>query len=397
LSAVRKRTQLARRQLGRTRRLRLTDEINQASNLYKKARADYVKEIRKSKMESWRNLVTTKGNHDPWGIVYRILRNKIRNDYNMFHAVREGDVSTLTWRDTATRLLKQMVPTNIENDDAITQTTVNIINAYSNFNLEPLITEDEVDAAIMKVKNNKAPGLDGLNPEILKRLWRVDKEILLILFNNCLRKSSFPELWRQAKLKPILKDIQKDPALTKSYRPIALLPVLGKLFERIIVNRIQDLYVEQHLDNDTQYGFKTGRSTDDALHRVITLVKDCQTKYATLIFFDIAGAFDNLWWPGILRRITKSNCSAQLFDIMRQYFNNRRMIITSRYDKVEKQMTKGCPQGSIIGPLAWNWAMYDLLNELETLEYKNMYATAYADDLALLVCERAGAPCTSYR
>jgi len=170
-----------------------------------------------------------------------------------------------------------------------------------------------------------------------------------------------------------------------------LLSVLGKIFERIVVNRIQDLYVGQHLDNGTQYGFKTGRSTDDALHRVTTLIKGCQTKYAVVIFFNIAGAFDNLWWPGILRRITKANCSSQLFDVMRQYFSHRRMIITSRYDKVEKQMTKGCPQGSILGPLARNWAMDDLLNELETLEHSNTYATAYADDLALLICENSRA------
>jgi len=65
------------------------------------------------------------------------------------------------------------------------------------------------------------------------------------------------------------------------------------------------------------------------------------------------------------------------------------MILISRHDEVVKRMTKGCPQGSIIGPLAWNWAMDDLLNKLEMLEHRNAYATAYADDLALLVCENS--------
>jgi len=52
-------------------------------------------------------------------------------------------------------------------------------------------------------------------------------------------------------------------------------------------------------------------------------------------------------------------------------------------------MTKGCPQGSIIGPLAWNWSMDDLLNRLGSLEVGNVYVTAYADDLALLICEKS--------
>jgi len=130
----------------------------------------------------------------------------------------------------------------------------------------------------------------------------------------------------------------------------------------LLTEFLQELYNSEGLDNDTQYGFKTGRTTDDAVYRVVTLIKSCELKYAIVIFFDIAGAFDNLWWPGILNRITKTKCSSQLFEILNQYFSNRLMILLARHDKVTKQMTKGCPQGSIIGPLAWNWVMDDLLN-----------------------------------
>jgi len=182
--------------------------------------------------------VTTKGNADPWGLAYKILRNKVKNDFNTFHSVKEGDASTFTWRDTATRLLVKMVPTDEITDDADMQNVEKTIRNYSNANLEPLVTEEETETAIQKIRNDKAPGLDGINLEIVKILWRVDKEIVLIILNNCLRKTTFPNSWKQAKLRPILKDIQKDPAQVQSYRPIALLPVMGKLFERIIVNRI---------------------------------------------------------------------------------------------------------------------------------------------------------------
>jgi len=385
LSVLRREVQSARRQLSRLRRLGIADDLAQTLRRYKKTRADYIREIRRCKITSWQNFVTAKGNEDPWGIVYKILRNKIRSDFNTFHSVREGEASTLTWSDTARRLLDKMVPTNIETDDADAHSIIGKINCYSSANMEPLITEEEAEEAVKKLRNNKAPGLDGINPEIVKRLWRTDKEIILILLNNCLRASSFPDSWKQAILKPILKDIQKDPAQIQSYRPIALLPVMGKVYERIIVNRIQDLYIERGLDNHVQYGFKPGRATDDALHRVVTLIRGCPSKYAVIIFFDIAGAFDNLWWPGILSRITQTHCSSQLFSILRQYFSDRHMILSTRHDKVTKQMTKGCPQGSIIGPLAWNWSMDDLLNRFGELEGSGTLATAYADDLALLI------------
>jgi len=79
-----------------------------------------------------------------------------------------------------TRPLDQMVPTDSEPDDANMRIILNRIDNYYNYNLEPLISEKEVDSAIKRVKNNKASGLDDFNPEIIKRLWRVDKEVVLI-------------------------------------------------------------------------------------------------------------------------------------------------------------------------------------------------------------------------
>jgi len=151
--------------------------------------------------------------------------------------MKEGNTFTLTWRDTAVRLLDKMVPTDLEFDDADMQSIEKKVSSYSNANLVSLVTGEEIKAVIKRTRNNKAPNLDGINPEIVKKLWRIDKEIVLILMNNCLRTSMFPDFWKQAVLRPILKNIQKDPAQIQSYRPIALLPVMGKLLERIIVNR----------------------------------------------------------------------------------------------------------------------------------------------------------------
>jgi len=303
---------------------------------------EYISEIRRSKMTSWRDFVSIKGNAHPWELVYEILRNKIRHDFNSLHALEERNGHTVTWKDTATKLMNKMVPVDDNLDDADRRITKDEIKAYLNYNLEPLISEDEVDSTIKKMRNNKAPGLDGFNPEIIKQTWRLDREVVLILLNNCLRQSAFPEPWKQAKLKPILKDIQKDPAKVNSYRPIALLSVLAKLFERIVVNRIQSLYIEGNLESNLQFGFKPGRGTDDALRRIITTIRNCDSKYAVTIFFDIVGAFDNLWWPAVLRKVMKTNCSSQLFNILQDYFNKRLMILTSSHDRVAKEMTKGC-------------------------------------------------------
>jgi len=64
--------------------LGLVDDLEQVKSRHRKLRAEYVKQIRHSKIVAWKKFVTEKGNEDPWGLVYKILRKKIRNDLNTF-------------------------------------------------------------------------------------------------------------------------------------------------------------------------------------------------------------------------------------------------------------------------------------------------------------------------
>jgi len=118
LASLRRKVQIEQAHFHRTRWLGLTTQFEQAKAKYKKCRADYVKEIRRNKMMVWRNFVTTKGNTDSWGIVYKILRNKIRNDFDSLHALEERSEYTLTWRDSVMKLLNKMVSANDEEDEA---------------------------------------------------------------------------------------------------------------------------------------------------------------------------------------------------------------------------------------------------------------------------------------
>lgn len=127
----------------------------------------------------------------------------------------------------------------------------------------------------------------------------------------------FPKVWKQANIKILLKSIDKYPAQIKSYRPISPLPVIGKIYERLIVERLLTLYSKSGGTSNSQYGFTKGISTVDAVSKLITVVKNSQKIYAIAIFIDISKAFDNLPWASILYQLTKLKCPGKLYNVFR--------------------------------------------------------------------------------
>ena len=143
--------------------------------------------------------------------------------------------------------------------------------------------------------------------------------------------------------------------------------------------------MESGLSNANQFEFKAGNSTEDAILKFKESI-NTKRKYVVALFIDIQGAFDNLWWPAIRHRLVSANCSTQLVNILNSYFGKRKVIVRSKYKTFCNNMEKGCPQGSVLGPSAWNWCMYSLLNRINIeLNAEKAEAIAYADNLAVLL------------
>lgn len=379
LKIIRNEMMKNRKELCRCKKLNLDVETEVAHLRYRDSRKKYVNEIRKSKKQSWQNFVKNIGNKDPWGVVYKILRNKTLNR-NIFYATKHGEHEAVTWEGSVKQILQKIVPNTESCFNAVKEKS-----EYSNSNVENKISVEEIETAVNMVKLNKAPGQDKLNPEIIKQIWKIDKDIYYILFNKCFEAGIFPNIWKEAIVKLILKAPDRDPHDVSSYRPIALLPVIGKVYERVLINRIQQMYIDQKLNSNIQFGFKKCNSTDDALQRVVSKSKHAELKYTINIFVDIQGAFDNICWHGILKRLENIGCSSHLIRIMKNYFTKRNMKVKTKNQEISKEMVRGCPQGSVVGPYVWTWCMDELLYKLEEMESEEIYTTAFADDLAIII------------
>ncbi len=111
--------------------------------------------------------------------------------------------------------------------------------------------------AVMKHLNcGRASGEDGMAREMIQHFGENAKKWLLALFNNCATSFQIPKIWRKVRVVALLKP-GRDPSSPKSYRPIFLVCILYKLYERIILARIERT-VEEHLSAD-QAGFRLGR------------------------------------------------------------------------------------------------------------------------------------------
>jgi hypothetical protein len=135
-----------------------------------------------------------------------------------------------------------------------------------------LFNVEEVSEIISQQNHKKAPGGDGLTADIIQTIHNCDQTLITSLFNKCLKLNFFPDIWKESVVKVIPKTGKTDYTDTNSYRPISLLPVMAKVFEKLIINRITDYLRKNNLVSERQYGFTPQFSTEKALHSVKDLV-----------------------------------------------------------------------------------------------------------------------------
>lgn len=159
------------------------------------------------------------------------------------------------------------------------------------------VSAGEVAEIIKRLSSKKAPGPDQIANEAIKMASDVLVSYLAHVFNACLRLAYHPSNFKHATTIILRKPGKKTYSHPKSWRPIALLPCLGKILERILADRLKDLAMQNNLLPHVQFGLP-GKCTTKALQYILNPIYAawCSKKRlkATLLGLDIAGAFDNV-------------------------------------------------------------------------------------------------------
>lgn len=344
-----------RRRLTRLRSRQDRVAIVDLETQYKELRRRLRKEIKQSKAARWGELRDALEG-DPFGAGYKMVMDKFKNmqtPYDLEMSER--------WK-MADQLFPSIKDRPIQGKMKCPRPTP--------------FTIKELQQAADKLKNGKAPGPDGLMPECVKLCTKVVPMALLEVVNEVLTREEIPIAWKTAKAVFIPKG---DPRETpRKYRPICLLDVVGKLLEHLIKARIDIEIKERQGIADTQYGFRSGHSTVDAIKRVVEEAGDRRKVWGVVILLDIKNAFNTARWSIIVEELERMGINAYLVNFVKEYFNERTILV----GKEPRKITQGVPQGSVLGPLLWNV----LYNGILKLELPTGCTTvAYADDLALVV------------
>jgi hypothetical protein len=132
-----------------------------------------------------------------------------------------------------------------------------------------LLTPNEVRQEINNISSRKAPGYDLIVGDILKHLPRKALVLLTVIYNSMLRLCYYPIQWKFAQIIVIPKPGKPETEIT-SYRPISLLPVVSKLFERLLLNKIKaSVPISILIPNHQFFGFLEGHATVQQCHYIM--------------------------------------------------------------------------------------------------------------------------------
>lgn len=255
--------------------------------------------------------------------------------------------------------------------------------AYSLF-LRPTDSQ-EVLTLIKNLKTDSAPGLDNINNRLLKEIAHVVAEPLASIFNMSISVGIFPDQWKTAAVIPIHKGGSKDNP--GNYRPISLLGAFSKLFERVVSKRLIDYLESNNLLTPHQYGFRRGKSTEDAVTCLTKLVVNHLDNGLKCIgvFLDLAKAFDTVSIPILLKKMEAMGIRGVALSWFTSYLTNRNQCVKIGNDiSSPRPVSFGVPQGSILGPTLF--LIY--LNDIANIPGLNADIICYADDTALIFTEK---------
>lgn len=335
----------------------ITSNIKYMITLRNKAKAEYKRSLKQADWEFYkdlRNMVTTAVRNEKKAYLNFKLRNPnktvIYKELKLLDMINQKRVCD--------------IPDNLSdvNDmnhyfvqSHVNSSTVDHINC-NDYSLPDgqfsfILIDDSLILKYLQEIQSDCAGSDQISVSMIKLCSPQIIPYITNIINSCLLENYFPDSWKQAMVKPLVK---KDPPVNLGdLRSICILPVLSKIFEKVIYYQMTIFLEENNILPETQSGFRPGFSCTTALAAInddIIKATD-EGMYTFLVLLDYTRAFDTVNHKLLLEILKAINFSDNAVMLLRSYLTGRtqRVELHARLSN-SLSVNQGVPQGSVLGP-----------------------------------------------
>ena len=236
-----------------------------------------------------------------------------------------------------------------------------------------------VEKALKKMKTSFGFGSDGIASHFIKIAFPINSHSLCRIYNMSIESGIFPDSWKLARVTPIFKSGSTEDR--SNYRPISVLPVLSRLFEKLIYDQLYEYLDSNKQLSKDQYGFRN-------MHLVVSCLLNSTNdwcvniergKFIAMIFIDLKKAFDTVDYHILLNKMRNYGIDGLEHRWFSSCLNNRRQFCrVNGVSSDPAEINIGVPQCSCLGPLLFLIYINDLPFAL-----KRAKETMHADDTAI--------------
>ena len=239
-------------------------------------------------------------------------------------------------------------------------------------------TSGEVSKIIKEFENGKS---SDIPIKIIKRANMLISPVIAHHLNYFMKIGKFPDELKIGKITPIYK--KDNVELLENYRPISTLPIFGKIFEKIIYERLYSFFVSQQLLHEKQFGFRKSHSTSHAINYSVHHISQARknNEHVLGIFIDLSKAFDTIDHKTLLSKLNTYGVRGPTHSLITSYLSGRKQYVSVLGESSDYLEVKyGVPQGSCLGPLLFLIYINDLCNVSKNGEF-----VLFADDTNIFV------------
>ena len=168
---------------------------------------------------------------------------------------------------------------------------------------------------------------------------------LHMIFTSCLETGVFPIHWKKGNVVPIYKKESKQ--FVKNCRPVLLLPICGKIFERLIYNEVFPYLIDNNLISSQQSGFKGG---DSWIHHLLSIAPEIYKSFDKIfevqgVFLDISKAFKRMWHDDPIFKLQVKDISGKLLLLLKDFLKSRKQrVVLNGQHSSWRDVNAGVPQ-----------------------------------------------------